>query len=133
MKVRLRNSRKKIRRYSHCTKRSATIPTPRKDSPLLHKGVALISTGERYLLERGYLPSNLFCQHGEKDFVASAERFVNIASANKNYCGDNVECYKNNTNCHHNNYSCHRNKGNSHLNNSGFLRLLTKRFVEATK
>jgi len=42
MKVRPRNSRKKIRRYSHGTKRSATIPASRKDSPLLHKGVVLM-------------------------------------------------------------------------------------------
>ena len=34
--------------------------------------------------------------HGEKYFVASAERFVNIASANQNCCGDNFNCYNNN-------------------------------------
>ena len=46
--------------------------------------------------------------HGQKDFVASAERFV-IASANLNCCGNDFDCY-NNINCHHNNYSCNHNK-----------------------
>jgi len=45
--------------------------------------------------------------HGEEDFVASAERFVNIASANQNSC-DDFNCY--NMNCHNNTYSCNRNK-----------------------
>jgi len=27
--------------------------------------------------------------HGENDFIASAERFVNKASANQNCCGEN--------------------------------------------
>jgi len=44
MKVRLRDSLKKIRRFSHSTKRSATIPTSRKDSPLLHKDVEIQTT-----------------------------------------------------------------------------------------
>jgi len=47
--------------------------------------------------------------HEEKDFVASAERFVIIASAKQNCCGDNFNCFDN-MNCHHNNYSCDRNK-----------------------
>ena len=46
--------------------------------------------------------------HGEKEFVALAKRFVNIATANQNCCGDKLNCY-NNMNCYHNNYSCHRN------------------------
>ena len=49
-------------------------------------------------------------KHGEKDFVASAKRFVNIASANQNCCDDNFNCYNNYMNCYHNHYSCHRNK-----------------------
>ena len=63
---------------------------------------------------RKQLPSQLFTGfcflsvHGEKDFVASAERFVNKASANQNCYGDNFNCY-NNINCHHNNYSCNLN------------------------
>jgi len=43
MKVRLPKLAQKIRRYSHCTKRSATIPTSRKYSPLSHKGVDSLS------------------------------------------------------------------------------------------
>jgi len=35
------NRAKKIRRYSHFTKRSAVTPTTQKDSPLSHKGVEL--------------------------------------------------------------------------------------------
>jgi len=53
-------------------------------------------------------PRNVI-KHGEKELVASAERCVNIASANQQCCGDNFNCY-NNMNCHHNNYSCNRNK-----------------------
>jgi len=41
--------------------------------------------------------------HGEKDFVGSAKRFVNIASAIQNCCGDNINWY-------HNNYIGHRKK-----------------------
>jgi len=41
--------------------------------------------------------------HGEKDFVASAKRSINIASANQNCCGDNFNHYNNNTNCYLNN------------------------------
>jgi len=48
--------------------------------------------------------------HGEKDFVASANRFVIIASANQNCCGDNFICSNNNMNCFRNNYNRHRNK-----------------------
>ena len=50
-----------------------------------------------------------YSHHGEKDFVAPAERFINIASANQNCCSDNFNCY-NNMICYHNNYSCNRNK-----------------------
>jgi len=48
--------------------------------------------------------------YGDKDFVASAEHFVNISSANQYCCGDNFNCYNNNMNCHHNSYSCNRDK-----------------------
>jgi len=58
--------------------------------------------------------------HGEKDFVASAKRFVIIASANQNCCGDNFNC-NNNMNSYHKNYSFRRNKENCHPNNSGLL------------
>ena len=40
-----------------------------------------------------------YCLHGEKDFVGSAKRFVNIASAIQNCCGDNFNCY-NSINCY---------------------------------
>lgn len=39
-------------------------------------------------------------RHGENDFVASKERFVNIGldSANRNCCSDNANCYGDNFN-----------------------------------
>jgi len=53
----------------------------------------------------------MLCElHGEKDFIASAKRFVIIASANQNFYGENFNCNNNNMDCYHNNYSCHRNK-----------------------
>ena len=58
---------------------------------------------------------------GEKDSVASTNRFVNTASAYQNCCGDNFNGY-NNMKCY-NNYNCRRNKRDCHHNNSGLLRL----------
>jgi len=43
-------------------------------------------------------------KHGENDFVAPTERFINIASTNQNCCGDDFNCYIS-TNCYLNNYS----------------------------
>jgi len=43
LKFRHRNSLKKIRRYSYCTKRSAVIPTAQKDPPLSLKGADLLT------------------------------------------------------------------------------------------
>jgi len=44
--------------------------------------------------------------HGEKDFVASTKRFVDIASANQNCCGDYFTCYGHNSNFYGNNSYC---------------------------
>jgi len=43
---------------------------------------------------------SFYCVHGEKGLVASAKRFVNIASANQNCWSDNFNCYNNSINCH---------------------------------
>jgi len=56
------------------------------------------------ILYQGYATG--FCQlwsHGEKDFVASAKRSINIPSANPYCCGDNFNCYNNNIDCYRNN------------------------------
>jgi len=51
LKDRHRNTRKKIRRYSHFPKRSAVILTFQKDPPLSHKGVEVKLSG---LLKRDH-------------------------------------------------------------------------------
>jgi len=39
----------------------------------------------------------------EKMTVTSTKRFVDIASANQNCCGDHFNYYEKNMNCYHNN------------------------------
>jgi len=72
-------------------------------------------------------------KHGEKDIVASAKRFVNIATANQNCWGDNFICYGNNCNCGSNLYCC-CNNWHCYHSNSGLLEaILIERFAKATK
>jgi len=58
-------------------------------------------------------------KHGENEDLN--KKFVDVASANQNCCGDNFNCY-NNISCHHNNQRFRRNKLTCH-NNSCLLTL----------
>jgi len=77
------------------------LENPEQPSLKINEGSRLGQFHARFRYEQNYH------WHGEKDFVGSAKRFVNIASAMHNCCGDNFNCY--NMNCCHN-YSGHRNK-----------------------
>jgi len=64
-----------------------------------------------------------YTYHEKNDFVAWTKRFVDIASANQNCCGDNFTCTCDKCNCcGSNSYWCCNNWHCQH-NNSGLLRL----------
>jgi len=54
------------------------------------------------------------------EYVARTKHFVNISSANQNYCRDNFTCYGDN--CGNNSY-CYCNKWNCHHSNVGLMGL----------
>ena len=45
-------------------------------------------------------------KHGENEDLN--KKFVDVASANQNCCGDNFNCSNNNMDCYHSNCSNHR-------------------------
>jgi len=69
----------------------------------------------------------MYTYHKENDFVASTKRFVTIASADENYCGDNFISY-NNMDCYHTKSANVAVQYNCHHNHSGLLRLQKKAF-----